>query len=82
MEFEELCTKFSENDQALNLTLFCALSLDELNDLIQDAHLSKQEIGQARLYHPSSKSGEIHISMCCMVVNNHLYWLYGGNIWW
>jgi hypothetical protein len=69
MDFETLRTKFSKDDKTIDFNLYRALSLDELNGLIHDAALSRPEVGQARLFHPSSRPSEATpLSCCCLLI--------------
>jgi hypothetical protein len=69
MDFETLRTKFSNDDKTIDFNLYRALSLDELNGLIHDAALSRPEVGQARLFHPSSRRGKATTRSCyCLVI--------------
>jgi ATP:corrinoid adenosyltransferase len=59
MDFNEFRNRFSESDRSITLEQYRALILDELNDLIRAANLSRPDVGQARLFHPSSQPGKI-----------------------
>jgi hypothetical protein len=69
MDFETLRTKFSNDDKTIDINLYRALSLEELNGLIHDADLSRPEVGQARLFHPSSRPGKATTRSCyCLLI--------------
>ncbi len=55
MDFDTFKNNFREADRSITLEQFRALSLDELNAFIRDTNLSYSNIGQARLFHPSSQ---------------------------
>ena len=61
MEFNVFRGCFKGADQRISLDQFRALTIDELNGLIEDANLSRPDAGQARLFYGSS--GNFHLNV-------------------
>ena len=56
--FHAFRSTFSVADQTITFDQYRALTLEELNELIEDAGMLPLDTDQARMFHPSSKQGE------------------------